>query len=81
MPYRYKKLKKLVSKTNHYVKKHYDRFLNTIGGEGVIVEIDESKFGKRKYNRGHKVKSVWVLGMVEKTADRRIVLLLVKDRT
>src|SRR5947207_2250924 len=31
-----------------------------IGGEGVIVEIDEIKMGKRKYNRGHRVEGVWV---------------------
>ena len=38
-----------------------------IGGIGIVVEIDESKFGKRKHNCGHKVDGVWVVGMVEIT--------------
>ena len=33
-----------------------------IGGEGQTVEIDESKFGKRKYNVGKLVKGKWVFG-------------------
>ncbi|KAG0804913.1 hypothetical protein G6F42_019266 [Rhizopus arrhizus] len=40
-----------------------------LGGPGVDhVQIDESKFGKRKYHRGHRVEGVWVLGMVEAIA-------------
>ncbi|XP_049308337.1 uncharacterized protein LOC125777444 [Bactrocera dorsalis] len=36
-----------------------------IGGPGKIVQIDESKFGRRKYNKGRRVEEHWVLGMVE----------------
>ena len=48
-----------------------------IGGEGIVVEIDGSKFGWRKYNRGHRVDGVW---MFDKTHERRIVLLRFKKR-
>jgi transposase-like protein len=52
-----------------------------IGGDNIVVEIDESKFGKRKYNRGHRVEGVWVVGGVEKTAEKRIFVVPVEDRT
>jgi len=37
-----------------------------IGGVGHIVEIDESKFGKRKYHRGKRVDGVWVFGGIDR---------------
>jgi transposase-like protein len=51
-----------------------------LGGKDVVVEIDESKFGRRKYHKGRKVEGVWVLGMVEKTPERKIVCLPVDKR-
>ena len=33
-----------------------------IGGVNCTVEIDEAKFGKRKYNRGRLVEGTWVFG-------------------
>ena len=37
-----------------------------IGGPGKVVEIDESKFGRRKYNRGRYQEGHWVFGGVER---------------
>jgi hypothetical protein len=52
-----------------------------IGGEGIEVEIDETKLGKRKYHRGHRVEGVWILVGVEKTNDRKIFLKKIENRT
>ena len=51
-----------------------------IGGVGKVVEIDESKFGKRKYHRGRRVDGVWVFGGIERDS-RRCFLVTVEDRS
>jgi transposase-like protein len=52
----------------------------TIGGPNKTVEIDESKFGKRKYGRGHPVKGQGVFGGVERESGKTF-LVPVPDRT
>ena len=37
-----------------------------MGGPGKVVEIDEAKFGKRKYSRGRMVEGTWILGGIER---------------
>ena len=37
-----------------------------LGGPGVVVEIDEAKFGRRKYNRGCVIDGTWVFGGFER---------------
>ena len=51
-----------------------------IGGNGVEVEIDESKFGKRKYHKGHKVEGQWVFGGREKYNKKQIFMIPVDNR-
>jgi transposase-like protein len=43
-----------------------------IGGPGKIVQIDESKFGKRKFNKGKRVEGIWVFGGIEVYEDKSI---------
>lgn len=50
-----------------------------IGGVNVIVEIDEIKFGKRKYNRGKAVRGKWVIGGLEK-GSHKMFFRVVKNR-
>jgi ISXO2-like transposase domain len=52
-----------------------------IGGPGIIVEIDETKLGKRKYHRGHRVDGVWVLVGIERGGNGNIFLVSLVDRS
>jgi hypothetical protein len=51
-----------------------------VGGENIIVEIDETKLGKRKYNRRHRVEGVWVVAGVERTSAKKIFAMEVENR-
>ncbi|CEJ00054.1 hypothetical protein RMCBS344292_14123 [Rhizopus microsporus] len=51
-------------------------------GAPIVVEIDESKFGKRKYNRGGSAEGVWVVGGAKKkTPERKCFFVTVNDRS
>lgn len=53
---------------------------NVIGGPGIVVEIDESKFGKRKYHKGRRVDGVWVFGGIERDS-KKCFFTTVENRT
>ena len=44
----------------------FSRSVPLEGGEGRTIEIDESKFGRRKYNRGKRVEGQWVFRLLER---------------
>ena len=46
----------------------------SLGGPGVIVEVDEAKFGNRKYNKGGYREGVWVLGGVDRSTGQCFLL-------
>ena len=58
----------------NYIKENSEK----VGGDGV-VDIDESKFGKRKFNRGHNVEDQWVFGGVARGSGK-VFVVAVLDR-
>ncbi|KYM95728.1 hypothetical protein ALC62_13634 [Cyphomyrmex costatus] len=51
-----------------------------IGGNGRIVELDEAKIGKRKYNKGRIIEGQWVFGGIERNT-KNIFILPVPNRS
>ena len=51
-----------------------------LGGPGVIVEIDEAKFGKRKYHRGNYRAGMWVLGGVDRNTNQCFLISCPNNR-
>ena len=49
---------------NETILNYIEENSEKVGGDGGVMEIDESKFGKRKYNRGHSAEGQWVVGGV-----------------
>ena len=49
-----------------------------IGREGKIVQINESKFGKREYHQGHHVEGQWVFGGIEQESRKCFVVAVDK---
>jgi transposase-like protein len=50
-----------------------------LGGVGQTVEIDETCVARKKYNKGRRVKSVWVFGVIARET-KKSVLFVVPDR-
>jgi len=50
-----------------------DEELEQIGGVGIIVEVDESKFERWKYYKCRRVDGVWVFGAIERDSNPQSV--------
>uniref|UniRef100_A0A914QWH8 ISXO2-like transposase domain-containing protein n=1 Tax=Panagrolaimus davidi TaxID=227884 RepID=A0A914QWH8_9BILA len=61
------------------LKNYYYDKVQPLGGIGEVVEIDESKFGRRKYHKGHKVDGIWIWGGLERSSGR-VVMCPVQHR-
>lgn len=52
-----------------------------IGGPNITVQIDETKMGKRKYNRGHRVEGIWVVVGIEDKQNGKLFIKEVENRS
>jgi transposase-like protein len=66
---------------NAEIKYKIDLIEKPLGGNGSIMEIDESLFGRAKYNRGRALKRepFWVFGMMDNDT-RRVAICPVERR-
>lgn len=68
-----------INHLNHLVASSLTEQSTIIGGPGIVIEIDESKISRRKNNRGHRVEGAWVVGAIERTPEKKLFIIEVKD--
>lgn len=75
---------KTICEWSHFIRQllgsNVEEIEMQIGGPGIIVEIDETKLGKRKYNKGHRVEGVWVVVGIERTKEKKMFAVEVENR-
>ena len=54
---------------------------SAIGGDNIIVEIDETLITRRKYNRGRALQQVWLFGGIERISKKRFVVPLLDENS
>ncbi|KAG0442028.1 hypothetical protein DMUE_0600 [Dictyocoela muelleri] len=74
-------VRRLINKVSKIFLPRYYEIFDFLGGDNTIIEIDESKFGKRKYNKVNHVDGIWVLSMVERSIHKIIKLITLDNRT
>ncbi|XP_069960631.1 uncharacterized protein [Cherax quadricarinatus] len=55
---------------------HWMNEQEAIGGIGSIIEISESKFGKKKYSRGCVMDGIWVFGGIDRDTKKHFIVPL-----
>jgi hypothetical protein len=75
-----KTFRKHTGKAEEIINADLDENDDIVGGDGIEVQRDSSKFGRRMYNQGHHIEGVWVIDGVKITEDRKMFLELVENR-
>lgn len=58
------------------VTEHWLDNQEPIGGPGIVVDIDETLFGKMKYEKGKSLSQIWVFGGVERGSKNYFIVPL-----
>lgn len=72
---------RLIKKVNMVLRQWCEwRAAEGLGGVGRTVEVDETRIGGRKYNRGRETQGQWIFGIYDRFSGQ-VVTVPVPDRT